>query len=465
MLNPGNSKSEGKTSVRQLPVGKMQNIREMFENKSEDNVDQKDNFMKGSPVRKPPRPRPMSTIIDKISAPSDEDIVNMRNLLAPSSGVKPRRTRSKSDVPENASAVSKALNMLHFEGKDHKETVDGDRHGDKNLKKPENQTISNTDDTVSNVVLRQTKMFDNPTSDKKRLDVISKPTPPIKPRSRPASASSDGDSEQSLGHAYCSPWDINKIPGMPMSPPPRKPPRTGAHEEYIQVKAKREDPKKHLRNHSYDSVLTTGPRYASVSENEEDKLTPNVLYESVDDIKANEIEKQEDKPSPIYKRIDKPDIKSHNDDKTLFIVKGNSAEKKPPPLKLTRPLRPPPPKSNRPVSVAVDNFTDRVSDVRKRKPALPLKPPSPGNSYTQRNSMEEPVDLDNIKHWDLPLQDRQTNFRKSLSAECLPSMDDDMEMGDPTYVDPVAFRFVFLFKCIFFLQIFKFRYTFIIRMS
>ncbi|OWF47953.1 Suppression of tumorigenicity 5 protein [Mizuhopecten yessoensis] len=475
-----------KTSVRQLAPGQLNNIRQMFETKS-DNPEKLGSSEK-SIIRSRPqltRPRPLSTVSIKSEAIKSKEQENNQSrpprpvtahfkqspLSTPSTAgrkviegepsegnLKPvrKKSRAKSDVFESSADVVKAVNMMNSRGKITPVPRERSPRASSHTRNASMGTIelkvkSTTDDSGSDIVSRRTKMFESADlskqSEQKQTNTVLRPAPPIRPRSRPTSMSNDGDPDppktvESPGVVYCNPWDLGKNILTSPPPPPRKPPRTGAHDDYLRVKIYPDSEK--LKDLKEDDIV----------------VTPNILYESIDDIqeekkKTNEKEKPlalKEKPGPIYRKIvtiKTPEVKTTQDtnddtrsskDET-FVEDHESRPKKP--------TRPPPPRT-RPMSIASDNFTDfsfeKQTKDPKQKPVVKKKITSPNGDQNASSPFYEDLkkikhlDLDDIKHWDLPdTPVKRNKMRRSVSAECVADTKDDM-LGEAVYVDPVPFR-------------------------
>ena len=165
--------------------------------------------------------------------------------------------------------------------------------------------------------------------------------------------------------------------------PPSKPPRTGAHDDYVRVKKEKE---------------------AETQQDSDDYIDCDFVV--------------------IPK--DKPDTKT---------VKTNnvaaSGEKKP-----LRPQRPPPPKKKpRPFSIATDTINLNIGS-NENSDSEDYDSLSTDHSFYE--SLEEPLSrsqiVDPIKHWDLPRFSHPEPIRRSLSDDCIPKAVDDA--GNIVYFDP-----------------------------
>ncbi|XP_060072364.1 DENN domain-containing protein 2C-like [Ylistrum balloti] len=464
-----------KNSVRQLAPGQLNNIRQMFESKS-DSPEKLGVSEKSVNHNRPQltRPRPLSTVPIKsegmkLKEPESNQTRPPRPVTtlfkqSPSivakkvtegqpvtRNLKPvrKKSRAKSDVFESSEAVVKAVNMMNNQGKVTPVPRERSPRASSHSRNASMGTIevklrSTTDESVSDIVSKRTKMFESADlskqTEQKQSNVVLRPTPPIRPRSRPTSGSSDGDPDhsrtaESPGVGYCSPWDVGKNALSSPPPPPKKPPRTGAHDDYLRVKVNPDSEK----GKEVDFVIK-----------------PNVLYESIEDIqdekkKSEEKHLREEKPEPVYRKIvtiKTPAVKSalnQGDEVNSCREEMVSEDRETRPKK---PTRPPPPRT-RPMSIASDNFTDfsfeKQTKDQKKKPFIPKKPVSPDGDHSVSSPFYEDmkvkhVDLDDIKHWDLPgTPVKRNKMRRSVSAECVADKKDDM-LGEAVYVDPVQIR-------------------------
>ena len=169
---------------------------------------------------------------------------------------------------------------------------------------------------------------------------------------------------------------MSKKPMMP----PSKPPRTGAHDDYVRVK-KEKEAETQIDNDDYvDCDFVVIPK-------------------------------------------DKPDTKAANI--------PASGEKKP-----LKPQRPPPPKKKaRPFSIATDTVTIGSSE---NSDSDEKSYDSLSNDHSFYESLEEPLSRahlnEPIKHWDLPRFSHPEPIRRSLSDDCIPKAVDDA--GNIVYFDP-----------------------------
>ena len=258
------------------------------------------------------------------------------------------------------------------------------------------------------VVQQRTQMFEagESSADSPSINVKSapppRPAPPAKPSSRPPSVGCEeqegpvysevnkrkkSEEQDTSNSQYCEAWDTRPVskfisgssPAKHANtppPPPMKPPRTGAHDEYMLLKKQ------------------------------------GVTFQLYDDVPNEE-------PSPVYKKITKPSTK-------------DSPGK--PEIRMARPSRPPPPRS-RPVTFAGESTTKEDSAVKTELPHKPLSASSL-RIYEEVNGGD--FSLSNIKHWDLPLPVPpetssipdlgNTSLKRSLSMDSL--------MGSPVYCDP-----------------------------
>jgi hypothetical protein len=277
-------------------------------------------------------------------------------------------------------------------------------------------SVSSRDDSDKplkpvSVVQQRTQVFQSEDATAKSSSNVKtgpppRPAPPARPGSRPSSVESDeqegapiysevnkknkkpvpNEKKEERNNQYEPAWDTRPVSKLisspakqptPPRPPPKKPPRTGAHDEYMQIK------KQNVAFHLYDDV-------------------------------------PDEEPSPVYRKIEKPSGKdSHN----------NKSE-----IRVPRPSRPPPPRS-RPVTIAGETLQTEASDLRSELAHKPLSTPSL-KLYEEVNGGD--FSISNIKHWDLPLPQPPepssipthvpTSLKRSLSMDSL--------MGNPIYSDP-----------------------------
>jgi len=174
------------------------------------------------------------------------------------------------------------------------------------------------------------------------------------------------------------------------APPPSKPPRTGAHDDYMYVKVKLEKEAAEKR------VLLEGDQ--NVSDQNE---TLGVVSDQ--------------------------DTNKHSEKNV------NSANK--------RPMRPPPPnrRAPRPFSIATDSFVDfkskgsddSVNSFEDLQTSLERENTPFYESITEFE-VDNSASNDMIKHWDLPLSSHPEPIRRSRSAECIQKAVDDK--GKKVYI-------------------------------
>ncbi|XP_052065291.1 DENN domain-containing protein 2C-like isoform X2 [Mytilus californianus] len=437
-----------KTSVRQLDAGQMENIRKKFENTAEGTNPR-------PPISPKKIPRPVSSALSNSSnvspkrtlpkpaltsqngsnekeelkstreqilhkrRPSSESpaisklVQNFNEGNAQSSG-KLKTVHSDNDIASEAlrrnpvsrfsptRPVSVAERTKRFESIDN--TEDTNVPGQSTVSSLRPTTIARTRSQRISSSLEGTEDDHNvfkrtPTAKPRSRPVSSevdskdmKPTPPVKPRSRPPSqAQDDGDNE------YGAVWESG--PSVP-TPPPVKPPRTGAHDDYMKLKD-----------------LNIQDKQIS-----QEKFKVKHHYETVpDDFIQN---------APVYKKINK----SENENK-------DSVSKRP-----LRPNRPPPPR-DKPDTVATSTPQKSNSFCKREKPEIPKRPAGEtltGNVsplYEELDLKNTKFDLSKIKHWDLPednLLEGSGSLKRSFSAECLRR---DSFFDDPIYVDPIKVNF------------------------
>ena len=185
---------------------------------------------------------------------------------------------------------------------------------------------------------------------------------------------------------------VTKKPLMP----PSKPPRTGAHDDYVKVKKEK------------------------ATEIERQKDTENKV------LKPQQDEAIVDGDFVVIPK-GKPDIKSDR----AKSAKGHSQRK------LQKPQRPPPPRwRQRPFSIATDQDIGSLESNEKYNSDSDEHESTDHSFY---ESLEEtPVSRDHlqdpIKHWDLPRWSHPEPIRRSLSDDCIPKAVDDA--GNVVYFEP-----------------------------
>ena len=317
---------------------------------------------------------------------ADRDLVQVRTSISRVTPLRP---------------VSVAERTKLFESKDDaEETVSNNSPNVTSLRPPtpvktRSRPVSSSSDggNEENIFKRTptAKPRSRPVSSSNEVDLKdAKPVPPIKPRSRQPSQVQDD--EENVNN-YGALWESGEKVSNSV---PVKPPRTGAHDDYMKLKVKN---------------LKEKPVSTSLSQ--ENRNTNH--YESISDTI---------KTSPVYRRIKKSESENTEDSK-----------KRPPP-----PTRPPPPK-DRPVTMATSNVSHKsysFAGTDKQRPEIPKKPPVANNSPLYEE-LDVRFDINKIKHWDLP-KDKlpETNMKRSYSAECLSR---DSLLDDPVYVDPIKVNF------------------------
>ncbi|KAL4225265.1 suppression of tumorigenicity 5 [Mactra antiquata] len=169
-----------------------------------------------------------------------------------------------------------------------------------------------------------------------------------------------------------------KVPIQGSKPaPPLKPPRTGAHDDYIKVKLEKE---------AAEGVVK--------------------LEENSDNYKS----KNNDSKTVDFTNRELPDI---------------------PVIAKKKPIRPPPPRP-RPFSIATDSIMDYMSsegsdsdDLSRSREESPFYEKIPAHNRSLK---------DHLQHWDLPRAVHPEPIRRSLSAECIHKAVDDA--GNVVYMDP-----------------------------
>ena len=232
-----------------------------------------------------------------------------------------------------------------------------------------------------------------PVSSSNEVDVKdAKPVPPIKPRSRPPSQVQD---DEEYVNNYGALWESGEKVSYSA---PVKPPRTGAHDNYMKLKIK------NLK----EKPISTSLSQENENSNHYEMISNNTI-----------------KTSPVYRRINKSESENTDDSK-----------KRPPP-----PTRPPPPK-DRPVTMATSNVSHKsysLAGMDKHRPEIPKKPPLANNSPLYEELENVRFDINKIKHWDLPKDNLpESNMKRSYSAECLSR---ESLLDDPVYVDPIKVNF------------------------
>lgn len=431
----------GKTSVRQLPIGQMENIRKKFENASDISTSK-------PPVSPKKIPRPVSAAI---SSPNREPNVARNrpehvhdrnsNFCAKKGLVQPKPENTTSDASSEfhnlREQILQKANRDSCPVSKHVQNFDENSQNGVTLRAVRSEQdfsgVSRSSPARPISVAERTKMFEKRSSieedsvmnlsnvsgspSKVRLRVTTdsetnqrdfkptptarprsrppsseidakdlKPTPPIKPRSRPPSQAID-DNDNAAANEYGLVWDCGVRSSGTPNAPPMKPPRTGAHDDYMKLKFMKEQ------------------------EKEKENVESEHQYESVSNGDNN----------PVYRRINKNDSFGNSD-----------ATKRP-----LKPNRPPPPR-DRPGSVP-----KKSNSFNSKDRPLPKRPGEPGihdNVSPLYEELNSKFDLANIKHWDLPQDELPPSgsLVRSYSAECLSR---DSMLNDPVYVDPLKVNF------------------------
>ncbi|XP_052799651.1 DENN domain-containing protein 2B-like isoform X2 [Mya arenaria] len=206
------------------------------------------------------------------------------------------------------------------------------------------------------------------------------PRPPFRQRSFIDRIVNKANESESKKEPLSNP--VKKPPG-----PPSKPPRTGAHDDYVRVKLEKETVENRV--------------------NLECEQNGNKAQESQTNI-------TEEKTREFLKKL--------------------------------KPLRPPPPRKKvpRPFSIATDSISDfspLASDSSSDSDELARSLDNDDNPFyeslpTLEEVQDANVSLDSVKHWDLPrmLHPEPKTMRRSRSAECIQKAVDDE--GNMVYMDP-----------------------------
>ncbi|XP_048727203.2 DENN domain-containing protein 2B-like isoform X3 [Ostrea edulis] len=420
------------SSLRKLPPGQLENIRKRFEVGGE-SAQASENDVKlrtkppvqSSPVHKRPtttvldspvrsinkeRLRPQSTTVLPNSSPNVAKVLNKFESKGTGEQVNTPKVTPRDPSPHKLTPIKPTIS------KKPSFTKADDYEKPPISKKP---SFSKTDEKKKPVIVRKSSISGK--DEIKPVNIVQqrtlkagpppRPAPPVRPSSRPSSVGSDdqegpiysevnkktkkpvsNEKKEERNNQYDEAWDnrpVSKLISSPAKqpnappPPPKKPPRTGAHDEYMQIK------KQGVAFHLYDDV-------------------------------------PEEEPSPVYRKIVKPSV-------------TDSREKSE--IRVPRPSRPPPPRS-RPVTIAGDSPQTEASNLKSELSHKPLSTPSL-KLYEEVNGGD--FSISNIKHWDLPLPvppetssippHGSTNLKRSLSMDSL--------MGSPVYCDPapiVSFR-------------------------
>ncbi|XP_062582123.1 DENN domain-containing protein 2B-like isoform X2 [Saccostrea cucullata] len=363
------------TSLRQLPPGQLENIRKRFESVGE-SPQGSENDVKLRPKSQvqysPVHQRPTTAVLDSPvrTMMNKEKLRPKSTAVLPSSSPRVAKVLNKFEAVGNEENLNVTPKPKAREISPHKLTmkptiskkpsfkVDDQEKppiskkpsfsASDEKKRPVVSSIGDVNDKPSrpvSVVQKRTQMFESVenagepgTPSNVKSVPPPRPAPPVKPSSRPPSVSvddpevpvyaevikkkknSDSTEEGEGRRQYCDAWDtrpVSKLIGSPARqptapPPPKKPPRTGAHDEYLQMK------KQGAGFHLYDDV-------------------PD---------------------EPVYRKIVKPSVTDSNNK---------------PDIRVPRPSRPPPPRA-RPVTVA--GLEKESSEIESSLPHKPLSSPS-----------------------------------------------------------------------------------------
>ncbi|XP_045177331.2 uncharacterized protein LOC123537576 isoform X4 [Mercenaria mercenaria] len=231
------------------------------------------------------------------------------------------------------------------------------------------------------------RSFSGENSDNVKTNSHGKPTPPrppVRQRSLVEKTNESDTKNESNEHPPTAQKAVSK-------PPPVKPKRTGAHDDYIKVK---------LENEAAESKIK--------------------LQETQNDNGDNVPVTQTKDKSVDFSQRELPKIPVLN--------------------KKKKPTRPPPPRSKpRPFSIATESMDFRSSEGSDSdemskskndsdKDDNPFYEMIPAQVFQNRDKNEP------LKHWDLPRASHPEPIRRSLSAECIPKAVDDQ--GNVVYMDP-----------------------------
>uniref|UniRef100_K1QQT9 Suppression of tumorigenicity 5 n=1 Tax=Magallana gigas TaxID=29159 RepID=K1QQT9_MAGGI len=434
------SEEDPASSIRQLPPGQLDIIRKRFESDSESpQVAENGVQLRSKPPShaSPVHERPTTTVLDSPRRAMNREGVRPRSAaFIPSSSPKlskvlnkfeakgngenlntPPNPRPREPSPQKLTPAKPALSKKPSFTKDNNEKPPISRKpslstpGDKKKLIPRASSVSSEEENekqsksvAGSVVQRRTQMFesgDSPSVTNVKSTPPPRPAPPSKPTSRPPSVGSEEQEgpvysevikrkkpsgDEDSNSQYCEAWDqrpVSKLIGSPAKqvnarpqPPPKKPPRTGAHDEYMQLK------KQGVTFQLYDDVPDEGD-------------------------------------SPVYKKITKP---SHKDSHSK------------PEIRMARPSRPPPPRV-RPVTISGESISKEESSVQGELPHKPFSLSSL-NVYEEVNGGD--FSISNIKHWDLPTPapPETTSITRHGSSNLKRSLSMDSLMGNPVYCDP-----------------------------
>ena len=204
------------------------------------------------------------------------------------------------------------------------------------------------------------------------------------------------DTNQTTINAIQNSSVVKKKPLMP----PSKPPRTGAHDDYVKVKKEKEKALEFEREKVVES------KTVFKSKQDEDIVEGDFIV--------------------VPKG--KPDIRTDR----AKSAKGLSERK------LMKPKRPPPPrwKQQRPFSIATDQDIESLESNEKFSSDSDDLESGDHSFYESLEETPRSHDRlqDPIKHWDLPRWSHPEPIRRSLSDDCIPKAVDDS--GNVVYFEP-----------------------------
>ncbi|XP_060565637.1 uncharacterized protein LOC132724716 isoform X2 [Ruditapes philippinarum] len=230
------------------------------------------------------------------------------------------------------------------------------------------------------------RSFSGGNSDNAKLNSQGKPLPP-RPPVRQKSVNEKSKEKHLIKESNENPSIVHSPVSQP--PPPVKPKRTGAHDDYMKVK---------LENQASEGRIKIEETQNENCDNASVTQTKNVKVD--------------------FSKRELPEVPVLN--------------------KKKKPTRPPPPRSKpRPFSIATDSVdfrssegsdSDEMSDHNNDKDDNPFYEMIPAQAFLNKHKNEQ------LKHWDLPRISHPEPIRRSLSAECIQKAVD--EKGNVIYVDP-----------------------------